>query len=50
MVISNQLLYSDELGHRHLVDECRSVSHAGGVLWHGLAQAAPEPRVLAIFL
>ena len=32
MIACTRVLYH-ELGHRHLVDECRSVSDARGVLW-----------------
>ena len=50
MVFSNQLPYLDELDHRRLVDECRGVFDARGLLWRGLVQTAPEPGVFAVFL
>ena len=39
-----------ELDHRHLVDECRSVSDARGVLWRGLVQTTRKPGIFAVFL
>jgi hypothetical protein len=39
-VIANSRSLYHELDHRRLVDECRSVFNAGGVLWHRLVQTA----------
>jgi hypothetical protein len=51
MVIADSHGLYYELDYRHLVDECRSVSDAGGVLWRGLVQTAGEPGGLcAVFL
>ena len=44
-MFSRQLPYFDELDHRHLVDECRGVFDARGVLWRGLVQTAREAGV-----
>ena len=50
MVISNSRGRSYELDHRHLVDECRSVFDARGVLWRGLVQTARQLGAFAVFL
>ena len=50
MVFSRQLPYFDELDHPRLVDECRSVFDARGVLWRGLVQTAGELGTPAVFL
>ena len=39
-VIANSRGLYHELDHRRLVDECRSVFNAGGVLWRRLVQTA----------
>jgi hypothetical protein len=39
VIANNRGLYH-ELDHRRLVDECRSVFNAGGVLWRRLVQTA----------
>jgi hypothetical protein len=39
-VIANSGGLYHELDHRRLVDECRSVFNAGGVLWRRLVQTA----------
>jgi hypothetical protein len=41
---------SDELGHRRLVNECRSVFNARGILFCDLVQTAPEADVFVVFL
>ena len=50
MVIRNQPQRSDELDHRPLVDECRSVFDARDVLWRGLVQTARQLDALVVFL
>ena len=47
---NTSLQSSDELGHRPLVNECRSVFNACGILLSGLVQTAPEPDVFGVFL
>ena len=49
MVIRNQPQRSDELDHRPLVDERRSVSDARGVLCRGLVQTARQLGALVVF-
>jgi hypothetical protein len=49
-VIANSRGLYHELGHRHLVVECGSVSYARGVLWRGLVQTARKSGVFTVFL
>ena len=50
MVIANRRGLYYDLDHRHLVDECWSMSDARGVLWRGLVQTAGKPGVFGVFL